>query len=219
MSVARLLNARWHSLPDFPFTNSKFGKILEHCKGKDVLDCGCVGSEITDISGMALTSHYQIASVARRCVGVDINGVEASKRRGMGFDVRQANVEDMDLGERFDVVVAADLIEHLSNAGAFLDRARAHLRPGGVICLVTPNAWGANPVLKALAGLETQVNPEHTCWYDPVTLRQLLVRHGFEPIEYYWQDYQRHPLAAVLTRLRLNTAAHFIVIARMGEGQ
>jgi len=60
------------------------------------------------------------------------------------------------------------------------------------------------------------VNPEHTCWYDPTTLKQLLARHGFRPAEEYWQDYQRSPLVHLSVRLRPNLAAHYIVIVRKG---
>lgn len=218
MNLVRFGKSTWHDVPRFPFTNSKFTRILEICRGKDVLDCGCVGSAIGNAEDMAATSHYQIAAISRMCVGVDLDGAEIQKRRVMGYDVRHANVESMVLGERFDVVVAADLIEHVSNAGAFLETVKAHLRPDGLLCLVTPNATSANSVFKAIFGVESTVNPEHTCWYDPITLQQLLTRHGFEPLEYYWQDYQRHPLVTILTRLRPNLSAHFILIARLQGG-
>jgi len=215
MSFIRRLLAKpgWTTWPDWELTDSKFGRILQLCEGKAVLDCGCVGSRLEDPSGMSATSHYHLAKTASRCVGVDILGDEVERRRAAGYDVRIANVETMQLGETFEVVVAADLIEHLSNPGAFLERVREHLQPGGLLCLVTPNPFSANLALKSLAGIQSQVNPEHTCWYDPVTLRQLLERHHFELEEWYWQDYRMHPLAALLTRLRPNLAAHFIVIA------
>lgn len=214
--LARVVRHRWGPVPGWALTDSKFDRILQLATGKDVLDCGCVGSRLEDPSGVAATSHYQIARVARRCVGVDIVADEVAKRRDAGYDVRVANVETMDLGETFDVVVAADLIEHLSNAGSFLDRAAAHLRDDGLLCLVTPNLWSANTVLKSLAGLRVAVNAEHTCWYDPVTLVQLLRRHNFEPVEWYWQDYRRQPVVALLTAIRPNLAAHFIAICRKG---
>lgn len=218
MNLARIGKRNWHAVAPFRFTNSKFARILEICRGKDVLDCGCVGSPIENAEEMAGTSHFQIAAVSRRCVGVDLNGTEIGKRRSLGYDVRHANVESMALGEQFDVVVAGDLIEHVSNAGAFLEAVKDHLRPAGLLCLVTPNATSANSVFKAIFGVESIVNPEHTCWYDPITLQQLLTRHGFEPLEYYWQDYQRHPLVTILTRLRPNLSAHFILIARLQGG-
>lgn len=187
------------------------------CAGKEVLDCGCVGSIIENPGDMAATSHYHLAAASSHCVGVDIVVEEVKRRQAAGFDVRLANVETMNLGQKFDVVVAADLIEHLSNSGAFLDRAREHLRPHGLLCIVTPNAWSANGILKNLIGIQVRVNPEHTCWYDPTTMRQLLERHGFRPTEWYWQDYRKQPLVALATRLRPSLAAHFIVVSRRSE--
>lgn len=204
---------RWPGLPKNSLTTSKFDRILQLCRGKDVLDCGCVGSKLEDASGMSATSHYQIVQAARHCVGVDIISDEVEKREAAGYDVRLANVETMSLGEMFDVVVAADIIEHVSNAGLFMDRAWDHLRDGGLLCVVTPNPSSVNVVFKAVLGVRAAVNPEHTCWYDPTTLAQLTKRHGFEPVEWYWQDYGRKPIVALATRIRPNLAAHFILIA------
>jgi len=82
----------------------------------------------------------------------------------------------------FDVVVAADLIEHLANPGLFLERCREHLRDGGLLCIVTPNAHSLNTSAKALLGVRAAINPKHTSWYDPTTLKQLLARHGFRAL-------------------------------------
>ncbi len=209
--------SNWESWSAWPLKESKFERILELCAGKEVLDCGCVGSKLETVSDMPTTSHHNIAKASSHCVGVDIVADEVDRRKAAGYDVRLANVETMKLGQTFDVVVAADLIEHLSNAGAFLDRVHEHLRPNGLLCLVTPNPLSANVVFKSLVGIRSRVNPEHTCWYDPQTLQQLLWRHGFRPVEWYWQDYQRHPLAVLATGIRPNLAAHFIVISKRSE--
>ncbi len=212
--LARLgVRKGWRDAPAYPLVASKFARILELAKGKDVLDCGCVGSPIEDESQIAATSHHRIAEVAHSCLGVDSWTEEVTKRRAAGYDVIAANVERMDLGRTFDLIVAADLLEHLANPGAFLERARAHLRHDGFISIVTPNAFSANVALKSLMGIVPRVNPEHTCWYDPATLEQLLRRHGFRPVEWYWQDYSRHPLVAALVRRRPNLSAHLICIA------
>src|SRR5207247_1682017 len=94
----------------------------------------------------------------------------------------------------------ADLIEHLSNPGGFLECVKRHLREDGVLCLVTPNAFSLNSAFKTLLGMRVNINPEHTCWHDRNTLRQLLARHGFAIVEEYWQDYQAHSIAAFFRR-------------------
>jgi len=208
------LVSRWTAAERFPLVRSKFGRILELVENREVLDCGCVGSVAESRDEVRQTSHEMIAQRARYCLGIDIWREEVEKRRALGYNVVWGNVEQMSLERTFDVIVAADLIEHLANPGMFLDRAGSHLREDGVLCLVTPNAHSLNTSAKALLGVKIAANPEHTCWYDPTTLRQLLARHGFRSVEEYWQDYLKSPLAEIVMRLRPNLAAHYIVIAR-----
>jgi len=212
----------WSTAQNFPRVRSKLARILELARDKDVLDCGCVGAPFEDApreyeANTAATPHLQIAQAARSCVGVDTWAEEVEKRRKAGLNVVVADVETMRLGKTFDVIVAGDLVEHLANPGSFLDRAYEHLRDGGYLCIVTPNAFSANTVVKSLIGISVRVNPEHTCWFDPTTLEQLLSRHGFRPVEWYWQDYERNPLMAALVWRRPNLAAHFICIAQRDE--
>jgi len=199
-----------------PLVPGKFARIVELCEGRDVLDCGCVGSEAESQADYEATSHALISKHARYCLGIDIWKEEVDPQQRMGLDILHGSVETMSLGRQFDVIVAADLIEHLANPGAFLDRAAEHLRDGGRLCLVTPNAWSLNNTVKYWLGREPGVNPEHTCWYDFVTLEQLLARHGFRPVEEYWQDYRAKPLVSIVVGWRPNLAAHLILIAEKG---
>ena len=211
------LSRRWQPADHLPVVRSKFGRILELVDGKEVLDCGCIGDIAETREEAQKASHEQIAKRAKYCLGVDVWKTEVERRKTMGYNVQYADVERMSLGRQFDVIVAADLIEHLANPGQFLERAREHLRDGGVLCLVTPNAHSLNTAAKAFLGVRTAVNPEHTCWYDPTTLRQLLTRYGFRPREEYWQDYRAKPITDIAVRLRRNLAAHYIVIASKEE--
>lgn len=208
---------KWAKADRFPLVDSKFGRILDLCTGKDVLDCGCIGDVAETAAEAKQGSHEQIARRAKYCLGIDIWGQEVEKRKAMGYNVMHGNVETMSLGRSFDIVVAADLIEHIANPGLFLNRAHEHLRDEGLLCIVTPNAHSLNTSMKAFLGVRVAVHPEHTCWYDPVTLRQLLRRHGFQPREEYWQDYGRKGLVRIAVRLRPNLAAHYVVIAEKEE--
>lgn len=152
-----------------------------YVQGKEVLDVGCVDHDL----GTSLRPdwlHAQLCRVARRVVGLDVLAEEVRELGLRGFRVVQGNAETFSLGERFDVIVAGELLEHVSNVGAFLDGARRHLRPGGRLLVTTPNAFALGNVLRivrAAVGFPIRDNPEHTHWYDDQTLRQLLARHGF----------------------------------------
>jgi len=207
----------WRSEDNLPLHSSKLGRIVELCREKDVLDIGCVGGDMgIDVDR---TSHAQFEAVARSCMGIDIVADEVARWKARGHNVILADAEDFAVDRKFDIIVAADLIEHLANPGRFLERARSHLKPSGRLCILTPNAHSLNNVFKSLLGLRVASNPEHTCWYDRTTLHQLLARYGFRPVEEYWQDYETHPVAALVLRFRKNLAAHMIMVAGLGGGR
>ena len=113
---------------------SWIGPFVEN---RRVLDLGCACHQFgrTDLPSL----HAFIVARAEHTVGVDYLPEEVQKMQAEGYEVLCADVESMDLGQTFDVVVAGDIIEHLSNPGAFLTRARAHLNPGGLLLVTTPN--------------------------------------------------------------------------------
>jgi 2-polyprenyl-3-methyl-5-hydroxy-6-metoxy-1,4-benzoquinol methylase len=77
-----------------------------------------------------------------RVVGLEFDPKAAESAREWCDDIRVGDVEAMqlDLPEgSFDVILCADVIEHLRDPGAFLERIRPLLRAGGRLVLSTPN--------------------------------------------------------------------------------
>ena len=157
--------------------DDRFEAVRPLIRGESVLDVGCASRY-----GKADWIHGRLARQLPDVVGIDINAGAIEDLREAGFDVRQADAEDFDLGQRFDTVFAGELIEHLNNVGRFLTSARRHLRPGGRLVLTTPNAfYVANFVYRW--GGHGQVHPEHKCWYCADTLRHALEANGFSDVE------------------------------------
>jgi SAM-dependent methyltransferase len=95
-------------------------------------------------------------------------------------DVHHANAESFRLARRFDTIVAGELLEHLSNPGMFLQRAKEHLVPGGKLILTTPYAFALVHFLYALYHFpHTCSNREHTSWFCVETLLRLARLNGF----------------------------------------
>lgn len=161
--------------------------IIPRVRDRQVLDLGCVRHSIEETE-KAGWLHGEIRAVARSVRGVDYLADAVGKLRQRGFDVVCANVETMEIGERFEVVVAGDLIEHLNNFGNFLDRVRAHLSDGGMALLTTPNPVNPLRFISVLLRGESGANPEHTCWFTEQVLRQLVARHGMEIVEVAYVD-------------------------------
>ena len=106
----------------------------------------------------------------------DQRGVEAFRRRG--WPCIRADVESLpEFSESFDVVVAGEIIEHLANPGRFLSSLAERL-PGAEVIVTTPNAYAARRYWRYLLGHE-QVHPDHVAYYSPLTLLEVLRRHGY----------------------------------------
>lgn len=164
------------------FRDYKISFFTHYANGKKVLDLGCVNHNPRTYQSKYWV-HKALCKVAERCKGLDLyeDGVEFLQARG--FDIVCGDAEDFDLDETFDVAVAGDLIEHLNNAGKFLECVYRHLSPAGVLVLSTPNPWYWRFVIKATFSWNVRPNPEHVCWYCGATLKALLHRFGFEIIE------------------------------------
>lgn len=144
-----------------------------------VLDIGCVQHDAGKSEAQDWV-HQHLYDIATEVVGLDYLESEVEKLNERGYNVRHGDAQSFDLGESFDTIVAGELIEHLSNFGAFLDCCYEHLKEDGVLVLTTPNPWSFYNVKQAVLNGRVQCNSEHTCWLDERTLRQVLDRHGFD---------------------------------------
>lgn len=161
--------------------------ITRFINGKNVLDLGCVRHDLDETTKPEWL-HGIILKHARSVHGVDYLQKEVLQLQKQGYNVTCANVETMSLGEKYEVVVAGDLIEHLSNFGLFMERIVAHLEPGGIALITTPNPVNflrfASVLFRGVAG----ANPEHTCWFTEQVLRQLGERYGLEVSDVAYVD-------------------------------
>ena len=185
-----------------------------------VLDLGCVDAR-TQLEGSAERIdhkpnllHRRICELNPATIGIDIDPKGVEKLNAMGYRVRCEDVETMDLGQKFDVVIAGELIEHLENPGRWLRNMRRHMNPGGKIIISTPNPFYAGQTWKIWRYGKPMVHEDHMGWQDPTTLSQLLRRTGFEPVEGYWV--QPHPaVAKTWKRLLREYFSHtFMIIAQ-----
>ena len=166
-------------LPADPLaSNTRVQSIMNEIpEDSSVLDIGCVNHSLDDDDQNWL--HGQLAASFDEITGLDFLEKEVEQLKSMGYNVKHANAEEFSLDDTYDVIVAGELIEHLSNPGKFLDRANEHLHDDGQLILTTPNPWYLFHVLAVYAGTASW-NEEHTTWYDYIVLEELLARHDFE---------------------------------------
>lgn len=103
----------------------------------------------------------------------------ASER--LGLEVVREDLLTADLPEAaFDAVVLGDVIEHLGDPGAALDRVARLLAPAGVVYLALPDA--GSRLARRMAGRWWSVIPTHVQYFTRGSLSTLLRRHGYEPL-------------------------------------
>lgn len=172
---ARTLNAAWRApIPD----RTQF--ILERVIGRRVLDVGCVAHDI-DRMNSAGWLHRRIAKAASECVGVDILREGVAHMREMGFE---AVVHDLSTGPgplghvpRFDVIVAGELIEHVSNLDMLFKAAQDLLTSQGELVITTPNPYAPQRVRAGQRG-ECWENTDHIMYAFPSGIAELCERNG-----------------------------------------
>ncbi len=116
--------------------------------GASVLDVGCG----TGALGRRLIAQRQAA-----VDGVTYNPQEAALagqhyRRVEVLDLEQACLDTALGGARYDVIVCADILEHLRAPEALLAQLPSHLRPGGRLLVSVPNAAYAGIVAELMQG-------------------------------------------------------------------
>jgi len=88
-----------------------------------------------------------LASIGYRITGVDIDGESIAAARRVNpyanAAFHQGEVGTLvAAGERYDVIIASEVLEHVTDPPAFLRALRALLTPKGIVVLTTPNGYG-----------------------------------------------------------------------------
>jgi 2-polyprenyl-6-hydroxyphenyl methylase/3-demethylubiquinone-9 3-methyltransferase len=154
-------------------------QALKPLAGRRALDVGCgagllaeplarLGAEVTGVDA----AEENIAAAKAHAVG-----------SGLAIDYRAGELAKLGLGT-FDLVTAMEVIEHVADKPEFVLQLAAHLTPGGLMALSTPNRTPQSRLL--MVGLAETVGaiPRGTHrWEDFVTsdeLRELLASAGLE---------------------------------------
>lgn len=162
--------------------------LVERCARRSVLHVGCTCSpNLFRNLKQGTLLHPQLERVAKKCVGIDIAATDIKVMQTLGHDVRQMDATDLSMlrGLVFDVVVLADIIEHVTHPGAVISEAIKVVAPTGEIIVTAPNAFGLIRLMKLLFRHE-QVHPDHVAYYSSGTLTALAERYGLQLIENAW---------------------------------
>ncbi len=116
-------------------------------------------------------------------VGIEPSSfASAYARDRFGLDVRTEELHDAEIAPRScDAVVLCDVIEHIPDPGAALDRIAGLCRPDAVLYLALPDA--GSRVAALLGSRWWSVLPTHVQYFTRRSLRTLLARHGWQVLD------------------------------------
>ncbi|MFX0195099.1 MAG: class I SAM-dependent methyltransferase [Candidatus Hodarchaeota archaeon] len=155
--------------------------------------------------------HRRIAEVARKVVGLEKNPEQVQVLVDMGYDIREGDAEQFDLNENFDVVIAGEVIEHLSNPGKFLASSKKHLAEAGKLLLTTPNRYSILSLYHVIRSGEVPAYQKpiakHVAYFDSDALRSLLKRHSFGEVHIDYCKWVGVPSTNLLVKLLVELAS------------
>jgi SAM-dependent methyltransferase len=149
-------------------------------------------------------------------IGVEIDPVAAESAREVCDGVIVADLDDIDLvselkGEKFDVGLFGDVIEHLKNPKRLLTQMRSCLAEGGYVVVSVPNIAHASIRLMLLQGRfdyeETGIlDDNHLKYYTRESIGDFLESCGYmvDIMDWSEQAVSREDLHAVLDPLGLS---------------
>jgi 2-polyprenyl-6-hydroxyphenyl methylase/3-demethylubiquinone-9 3-methyltransferase len=159
--------------------------------GRDPKKVGCLaGLRILDIGCGGGILSEPLARLGAAMVGADPSekSIEAARRHaeqsGVPVDYRATTAEDLaDAQERFDVVLAMEVVEHVADVDLFVRRCAEMVKPGGLFIAATINRTLKSFAL-AIVGAEYILRwlPRGTHQWDrlikPEELEETIERHG-----------------------------------------
>ncbi|MCC6396859.1 MAG: class I SAM-dependent methyltransferase [Bacteroidetes bacterium] len=155
-------------LLDFPF--------------RDVLEIGCGGGAT---GGVIKRDHPEVTYY-----GVEIDADAAGQARRVLDRVLRGDIESMSLEDyaiprsAFDLIILADVLEHLYDPWKVLRTLRDYLRPGGVVVASIPNAQNIRLVQSLVNGFWTYaqrglLDATHIRFFTLVEIGRLFSGSGF----------------------------------------
>ena len=181
--------------------------IKHECVDKKVLHLGCTNWPYTqDAIDNVMLLHAELNEISSELYGFDFDqeGLDTLAAAGEK-NLFRADLEKLDevaLDMTFDVIIAGEIIEHLSNPGLFLNGIQRFMSPTTKLVITTINAYSALRFvcygLRGRGGVNEMVHPDHVAYYSYRTLSLLVQRSRMQVLEFMFYDIGTEPVRLAL---------------------
>jgi 2-polyprenyl-3-methyl-5-hydroxy-6-metoxy-1,4-benzoquinol methylase len=172
----------WYSNRDWGFytrlVHMGYRTLSPYLGDGNCLEIGCADGEMTRF----LAERFADLTV----VDAAPNYVEAVQALIPGVEAHVSLIEDWDAPRRYDNIVFAHVLEHVTDPVKTLQRLRGFLSPGGKLHVIVPNALSLHRVAGVKMGMldsptdlnEADISVGHRRVYHASTLRTDIVAAG-----------------------------------------
>ncbi len=130
---------RWYPTPSYLLKRRVIIDALRQTPARSFLEVGCGAGDLL----------HSLARLGYRGIGIDISpdAVEAARELHLGENVKVMRIDVAELQEKFDAVIASEVIEHIEDDVAFLSLLKERITDNGWLLLTVPahqKKWGSN---------------------------------------------------------------------------
>jgi 2-polyprenyl-3-methyl-5-hydroxy-6-metoxy-1,4-benzoquinol methylase len=206
--------------------------MLNLLKGKTIataLDIGCVPE----------MAEYYSNILGCKTLGINVSEkVVNSQKNGGNVQLVQGDAETADFGGAYDLIFCGEVLEHLENPDAFIEKVKNHLKNDGYLVLTIPNLaslfnrmsllldWqprGINPSRKMLLNplLKYDYNWGHVSMFTHYSLQKFLKANGFKVLAVkgvrsgHKGENRLLSFVRALTSIKASFAEQIVVVAKM----
>jgi 2-polyprenyl-3-methyl-5-hydroxy-6-metoxy-1,4-benzoquinol methylase len=174
-------------------------KFIQPGGGRKLLDVGCAAGFFVD---EAARRGWQVE-------GLDVSGFAVEYvRENFGHTAYNTSLLEADHLQdgSYSMVTMWDVIEHVPDPAANLERAAALLESGGVYALITPDVGSLVARLTGKRWIGYKLSEEHVYYFSVRTLSRMLNEAGFDVVDV------RHEGKFVTLRLFLDRLGFYLPV-------
>ena len=169
------LSEEYQLKPSDDSSHGRISKLLQFRPPGRILDLGCSSGLLSE----------RLRRMGHHVTGVDVNELDGVTERTDAFFRADLNEGiPNDVGSDFDIVLAADVLEHVLNPGALMSQAREVLDPHGTALFCVPNVAHWYPRFRSTLGMFDYdqrgiLDSTHLRFFTRRSLVKLVARRGF----------------------------------------